>query len=420
MNTFFKYLGISALAALTLASCQRYDPEERVITTVDLPRCLKPVQVKTEVKYNTVKIDLKVFPDAEKYILDIYKSDFDLNGEPLFEEDFVERLEIDPEDIPYSFKTLEDMTLYYRISSTNLTKKKEQSYWETGHFTTNVDPATICLTLEPELTECFELVRFDWAKQETDKYQIEVYNKAIPSTGEPAAENLVETINLTNEDMPFSKKFPVISGNYYYRAKAIDLAGVRRDSKWAKGSFKTEQYSWPVSEKAINEEFTDNYSEPDRSIIKSLFTGDSYVALDTVCYKKIYYMKDCQYFSDKMSTRGQAGKYTTEYGAEIPVDKRFIFFYICKPGTFSAILRKGDGGKGTVALLTTKKGFGKKCIYVFDSDQISSSKGNPTVLDITEEMLYGITEPAQVILFNSQKSKALQVYPISWTPKTTE
>lgn len=417
MKTFLKYISLAVFSVLAIACVERFNPEERVVNTLDLERCMKPVQVKTQILYNKVTVDVKVFQDAEKYIFEVYSSEFEEGTEP-DPSTLIESFEISPKDMPFTFATLEDVTLYYRISAINDKEGKTQSYWTSGHFTTNVDPATICLTLNPEIQECFEKIRFDWVKSETDKYLIEVYTKSIPSEGEPSAADLYKTIELTNDDVPYTEKFPAMDGNYYFRAKAIDIAGERRDSKWAKGSFKSEVFNWPTSDKAINEPFTDNYSEPDRSILQSLFTGASYTSVDTVCYKKIYYMKDCLYSTDKMSTRGAAGKYTTDYGVELPVDKRFIFFYINQPGQFKAILRKSDGGKGTVALLTNKKGEGKKAIYLFDSEDLPTSKGNPTVIDITEDELYGITEPAQVYIFNSQKTKSLVLYPITWTPWT--
>ncbi len=432
MKSTIKHIGLFALVSLTaLVSCHRFNPEDEMVKTIDVPRCLKPVTVKADVLYNTVTIDLKVFPDAEKYVLELYKSAFDEETEPV-SDDLIEKIVIAAKQIPYTFATLEDLTIYYRIAAINETKGKEQSLWTLGRFKTNVDPTTICLTPVPEVTECFEQVRFNWAKAETDKYLIEVYDKSIPSAGEPDPEHLLETVELTNDDIPFTTP-KIAAGTYYYRVKAIDLAGERRDSKWARGSFKTEQFSWPDPAnfpelQVINEPFADSYAEPARSQIKELFTGSStsVPAGDPICWNKIYYAPEIAYMNDRMSTRG-VGKYTdeSEYGVVLPTEKRFIYFYITQPGEFKSFLRKQDkaGAGVTVALLTNKKGFGKRAIYVFDSTDRPTggpSSGDPVIENITEEMLYGIVEPAQVFIFDSRKTGAVYVYPISWTPWTPE
>lgn len=426
MKTIIKHIGLlSVITLVAVAACHRFNPEDEMIKTIDVPQCLKPVTVKTVVEFNTVTLDLKVFPDAETYILEVYSSAFDEEIEP-DPEDLVETYSIDAKNIPFKFTTLEDLTLYYRIASTNETKGKKQSLWTLGKFKTSVDPTTICITPTPELKECFEQIWFNWPTATTDKYLLEVYSSSIPSTGDPDPANLIKSIPLTNEELPHTEKFAVKDGSYYYRVKAIDLAGERKDSKWAKGSFATEEFSWPNEEKSVDYNltapFVDNYAEPARTEIKALFTGSStsVPAGDPICYNKIYYMPEIAYMNDRMSTRGN-GKYTSEeeYGVVLPTEKRYIFFYINRPGQFKAILRKYDEtefSKGTVALLTTKKGYGTKAIYLFDSGAISTGKGDPTVVDVKEEDLYGITEPAQIIIFNSGKTKALYIYPITWTP----
>ena len=429
MKSRTKYIG-AAVAVLAIAACERFNPEDHIVKEIDLAKCMKPVSVTTQVKYNTVTFDLEVFPDAERYILEIYNSAIDENSEP----DVANRLDslsINPKDIPCKITTVEDQTLYYRIAASNESKGKDQSLWTVGRFTTNVDPATICLTLEPELKECFELIEFNWAKAETDRYLLEIYTKGIPSSGNPDPEDLYKSIELTNEQVPYSEKFPVTDGKYYYRAKAIDLAGKRKDSKWAKGSFETEDFVWPDDDRAVDHGLTgpyvDSYSEPARTPMREMFNGGNPVDASAgtlynsteVVWNKIHYMPECGNMKDRISTRGN-GKFTEEdeYGVILPKEKRFIYFYINRPGQFNAILRKADGGKGTVALLTNKKGFGAKAVYLFDSDEISTGKGDPTIVDVTEDMLYGITEPAQVFIFSSVKTKGVYLYPITWTPWT--
>lgn len=428
MKSIIRPVGLLILCAAALAGCKRFNPEEEMVRAIDVPRCLKPVTVKTEVLYNTVTLDMNVFPDAEEYVFEVYQSAFDEENEPL-PEDLVETFIIPARDIPFKFTTLEDLTLYYRIAARN--RSKEQSLWTLGKFKTNVDPTTICLTPAPEVKECFQKIQFNWVTSDGESYLIEVYGSSIPSAGEPDPGALIKSIPLTKEELPYTEMFPLKDGNYYYRVKAVDIAGERRDSKWARGSFTTEAFTWPDPAnfpelQVINETFTDNYSEPYRSEIKALFTGSStsVPAGDPICYNKIYYMPEIAYMNDRMSTRG-AGKYLdeSEYGVIIPTEKRFIYFYVTQPGEFKSFLRKQDkeGAGVTVALLTNKKGEGKRAIYVFDSTDRPTggpSSGDPVVEQITEDMLYGIIEPAQILIFDSRKTGAVYVYPISWTPWT--
>ena len=247
MKFTVKHIVLLALAIASLTGCKRFDPEERIVHALDMPQCLTPVSVKTTVLYNDVTFDLKVFPDAEKYVLEIYRSAIYDDVEPS-ESDLVERYDIDPRDIPYTISTLEDVTLYYRISATNESAGKTQSFWTTGRFKTSINPARICLTPEPEVTVSNDLIRFNWQKVLTDKYLLEVYTSAIPSSGEPDEADLYKSIELTNDDLPYSEVFPSREGAYYFRVKAMDLAGERLDSKWAKGRFTSTAYVWPNDE----------------------------------------------------------------------------------------------------------------------------------------------------------------------------
>ena len=427
MRSSIKHIIPVIIAIVSLASCDRFNPEDLIIKDIDVPQCLKPVAVKTTVEYNVVTLDLKVFPDAEKYILEIYKSIVDETSEPN-PEDLVESHSIDPKNIPFTFSTVEDLTLYYRVRAVNDTKMKIPSYWAFGRFRTDVDPTTICLTLQPELRECYEYVQFNWQKALTDKYLLEVYTSSIPSSGEPDPANRYETIELTNDDLPYQGFYP--SGStYYYRAKAIDLAGERKDSKWVKGDFKPEVFSWPNSELAIDygltAPFVDSYDEPHKSTIRNLFNenndgGYTKNINGEVIYNKIHYMDAVQFCNDRVSTSGN-GKYTdeAEYGVSLPKDNRHVYFLVNKPGQISVCLRKNDdkeNSRGTIALLTTKKGFGTKAIYLLDTPDIVKSKGDPFIVNVTAEQLYGITEPAKIYVFNSAKTVGVHMYPITWTP----
>ena len=429
MKSSIKHIITVITAISTMASCDRFNPEDLIIKDIDVPQCLKPVSVQTKVDYNIVTLDLKIFPDAEKYIFEIYKTIIDENSDPN-PEDLVDSYNIDPEDIPFKFNAPEDVTLYYRICAVNETKMKEQSLWTTGRFRTDVDPTTICLTLEPELKECFELVQFNWQKAETDKYLLEIYTSSIPSSGEPDPAKLFKSVELTNTDLPYQYRFPSDGTTYYYRTKAIDLAGERKDSKWAKGSFKPEVFSWPNAETSLDygltAPFVDSYEEPHATNIKTLFdaekAGNSSVKNinGEVVYNKVHYMDNVQYTSKRISTSGN-GKYTDaeEYGVSIPINNRHVYFCINQPGQISVCLRKNDdlpNSRGTIALLTTKKGFGTKAIYLLDTPDVTKSQGEPWIVNVTEEHLYGITEPAKILIFNSAKTAGIHMYPLTWTP----
>ena len=66
MKNILKHIGLFSLCIFAMAGCNRFDPEEMMVKTLNMPQCMKPVNVKMTVEYNNVTLDLKVFPDVDK------------------------------------------------------------------------------------------------------------------------------------------------------------------------------------------------------------------------------------------------------------------------------------------------------------------------------------------------------------------
>ena len=440
MKSIVKYSILLGLALAALAGCKRFDPEDRIITSLDLPQCMKPVSIDIDVLYNTVTLDLKVFPDAEKYLFELYSSTIYEDTEPS-PEDLVSRLEIDPGDIPFTFTTLEETTLYYRLAATNESKGKKQSFWAVGRFKTSVDPTHICLTPDPKVTTEYDNIRFSWQKVLTDKYLLEIYNSPIPTSGDPDAADLYKSVELTNDDIPYTLKVPARESNYYYRVKAIDLAGERFDSKWATGSFLSQEFAWPTDENAFDyglEPGASKVAKMDAELFeaKGVALNASFIA--PIVIDGITWMaKDGnsgQYKGDRVTYNRRKSWETLSDGTKVAADIG-IRLSILRPGTFRIFPRiaisskvwEGSEQKFTAVLAVSKSG------------EISASKileTTPTVVSknssdqnddayciiftVTEEMLYGMDAPATLYLYHEANNSGniglqLDYYAPKWT-----
>ena len=443
MKSLIKHIALVVFALALFFACKRFDPEEKMIKTLNLPQCLKPVSVKTEVENNQVTFDLKVFPDVEKYVLELYDGVIYEDAEPA-SESLIERISIDPKDIPYTLTTLEDVTLYYRISATNEAEGKAASLWTIGHFKTSVDPAHVCVTPEPEVTASNDLIRFMWQKVLTDKYLLEVYNNKIPSSGDPEATDLFRSIPLTNDDLPYSAIFPPKEGSYYFRVKAMDLAGERKDSKWATGSFTSTAYVWPSETDAFDYGLAPGSSktasfeglgvEVDAKIPAPGKTVDGITWMSAEANSGTF--KGDRVTYNRRKTYEKLEDNTTNVAADIGIRLK-----VNRPGTLKLFPKfpsnktwSGNEQQFIAVLSGTKSGvFAASTIYSVTptEDHVSKSSADKdddkycVIVEVTKEMLYGMDGPATIYLWhnaNNATNAGIQFdyYPPKWTSAADE
>lgn len=418
-------------------ACVRIDAEKEMVEFIDVPRCFKPVGVKATVDAAKVTIDLKTFPEAALYTLELYDIELMQEGDP-DPEHLIESYEFTPLEVPYKFETIEDMKIYYRIQARNDLAMKEPSIWTFGSFKTEVDPSKHCGAPEPVTSVIFNKVKFSWEKISGEKYVLEIYDRNIPDEGEP--QGLVASKELQNDQMPYIHEFPAPEAGkkvkYYYRVKAVDLEGTRTDSKWVKGSVEVERFSWPKDVTAVdwdgigyvnfsaNRNFNIDGTDYtcDYKYLVGVY-GNATKIPQTITFNKITYGKDCNFNSDKFTTGGKISTKTdilSISGLYIPQNQRHAFFTICKPGTLNVAFRKSstEGSHATVALVM-KKGGELSAKYLLDSDAVATSGKDERVFTITREDLEGIQEPAKIMFFDGANKAALIVYPLTWTTDTT-
>lgn len=439
MKNFLKYMGLISLCILAVAGCNRFDPEEMMVKTLNLPQCMKPVNVKMTVEYNKVTLDMKVFPDVEKYLFEVYSTAVYEDTEPA-EEDLVMSLELEPGDIPYKFEAEEDVTLYYRIASTNETAGKKQSLWTTGRFKTSVDPAHICLSPVPEVTTEYDKVTFSWTKSETDSYLLEIYNNPLPANGNPDASDLYASVELTNDDVPYTEVFP--AGDYYFRVKAKDLAGERKDSNWNRGSFVTTEFAWPSDENAFDYGMEPGASK-DVSLDAALFTAlgiasgqefKSTIVVDKITWLAMEGTNSGTYKGDRI-TYNRRKKYEKLADNTQVASDMGIRFKILKPGTFRMFPRiaisskvwAGSEQKFVAYLAVSKNGtVTASKILEYTPADVSKNADDKTndekciIFEVTKEMLYGMDGAATIYFWHEMANTGniglqLDYYAPRWT-----
>ena len=394
-------LTIAVATVAALSGCQRIDPEKEMKKEIDLKRCLQPIGVDTKVNLATVTLEINTFPDAEKYLFELYCPAPEEGAEPA-ETNLVRRDILKRAQIPFTFTTTPGETMWYRVAALNETAGKAMSTWATGSFSTSEDPSVICIKPNCSVKVLNRKVTFNWVKQETDKYRFEL----TTADGNPVCAR-----DLTNDDVPFSLMLDAET-SYKYKVKAIDIAGSRADSKWVEKSFKTgPEYQWLESATSLMAAQEEIFSS---QVYSSKFTSGTYIETTTV--NNITFWKDCAWKSTYFDTRGYHAK-DTQYGLTIPKEeKKMISFSLCRPGELDFSFKQASGGNITVAILTTKD-TEKAVQYLLDDDSFSSQKS--VKIPVSEDILYGSTEPAKVYLFSST-NKSIYVYSIKWTPETTE
>lgn len=428
MKRFINNIAWALLTSVCLFSCSK-DPDVPIYDTINFPQCLRPVGFKCEVMYVTVTMNLKAFPDAEAYELEVYSTDFRTlpEGEEPMPEDLLYKSRITGEEFPYSFIAPDETTCYIRIRSVNETQKRKASEWVTGVVKTDVDPATRCATPENVKVKA----NFNWVScnlstaDNVKEYAMEIYSAPIPASGEPAPENLVQAITKAPGDFPFTVK-GVPAGTYYYRIQGRNADAGLKPSKWVKGSFTTADYNWLDEEGCYDYNLAvGGYKETvynQTEILAQLPSNKTVTAGTTFTWDGITYGPSCSYSGDKFSFNRCKQWDTKSYANSFPLEC-YETFKVTRPGTVSFIPRatSKDVTKmpEVVIAVLAKRGSDVTFDYVYQekltaTDNINTkNEANRLTISIPDDYLYGITEPASVYLFVNLNQ--IIVYPIKWT-----
>lgn len=428
MKRFVKYI-LSVLAlGLCLLSCSK-DPEVPIHSELDFLQCLRPIQFKCSVQYVDVTVDFKAFPDAEAYEMEVYSSDFLAlpEGEEPSEEDLVHKALLTEEMLPYTFKAPEEITCYIRVRGVNETEGREPSAWVTGDVKTDVDPLTRCATpTGVKVTANYNWVTCSLTPMSNVKeYSIELYSKAIPATGDPDPADLIDRIVKPSGDFPFTMK-DIPAGTYYYRIQGLNEEAGLKPSKWVKGSFTTADYTW------LNVEGTFDYNLASGGKRETIFNQTEIIALlpskkvesGTFTWDGVTYGPTCSYSNDKWAFNRCKQWDKTTYANDFPLEA-YEMIQVTQPGTLSFIPRASSLDEAkmpevVLAALTTK-GDIVSFDYIYQQKLATSetitgkNEENRLYIEVTEEALYGITEPASLYLFMNLNQ--VIVYPLSYTRK---
>lgn len=428
MKRFVKYI-LSVLAlGLCLLSCSK-DPEVPIHSELDFLQCLRPIQFKCSVQYVDVTVDFKAFPDAEAYEMEVYSSDFLVlpEGEEPSEEDLVHKALLTEEMLPYTFKAPEEIICYIRVRGVNETEGREPSAWVTGNVKTDVDPLTRCATpTGVKVTANYNWVTCSLTPMSNVKeYSIELYSKAIPATGDPDPADLIDRIVKPSGDFPFTMK-DIPAGTYYYRIQGLNEEAGLKPSKWVKGSFTTADYTW------LNVEGTFDYNLASGGKRETKFIKNDIIALlpskkvesGTFTWDGVTYGPTCSYSDDKWAFNRCKQWDKTTYANDFPLEA-YEMIQVTQPGTLSFIPRATSKDEAkmpevVLAALTTK-GDIVSFDYIYQQKLATSetiatkNEENRLYIEVTEEALYGITEPASLYLFMNLNQ--VIVYPLSYTRK---
>ena len=401
--------------ALVLTACDK----EYVINNVpQLKQCLTPVEVKAKVQYMKVSLEWRLFADAESYYVEVY-SEVPGEGEEPNPEALFDQFEVAKDNVPYTFMGPEDMRCYFRVKA--MRSGRADSRWASGTFKTDTDPTIYCSKpTNLSATAICDMVVFNWDTYPNTKlYELEVYDKFIPSSGEPDAANLVKKVEIEPTQLPDTLMFsPDLK--LFYRVRAVNPDSELKPSKWLTGtSFETKAFVWPEDEKALNEKTTQDYKGTDDNGNPSPFTGSNTKNTEEITLNKFTYGVQCVFWGNRISLpAGNSSAVTSEFGAPVPV-KNFMSFKTCKPGAIETYLTSTSGGEACVVVLTDKEGEGKKAKIIYRSsdihkDYFGSGKTRDKIV-IKEGDLYGIKEAATVYVFASNY-KNVQVLQMIWTP----
>ena len=148
------------------------------------------------------------------------------------------------------------------------------------------------------------------------------------------------------------------------------------------------------------------------------------VTLDKVTYCG----NETKFFNGPRLVTNRAKAFEKIGGLDIPeATANHFYFKINRPGTISFFPRYSANPSQTVfvvALITTTED-GVNAKYLFSGapavkSSADAGKNNPDCLitvDVTEQDMTGITEPATVYVFHKDISETLSYYPFTWTSK---
>lgn len=429
MKHIVKYFTSVLVLASCMISCSK-DPDVPIHDKLDFETCLRPIRFKCEVEYVSVTLKFTTFPDAEAYEVEAYSTDFLTlpEGEEPAVEDLVYSATITAEDIPYTFKAPEEINCHIRVRAVNETEGRKPSAWVTGKVKTDVDPETRCATP----TNVKVLANYNWITcsltpmSNVKEYVMEVYSKAVPASGQPDPADLLQTITKLPSEFPFTVK-DVPAGTYYYRIQGRNEEAGLNPSKWVKGTFTTMDYSWLDVEGTFDYNLASGKKKEtvfDQTKISADLGTAKNTGAGTYTWDGITYGPNCGYGNDKWSFNRCKAWDDKTYAKPLPLEC-YEMLKVTQPGTLSFIPRAGSVDESkmpevVLAVLTTK-GDQVSFDYIYQKKLATSAsitsknEENRLSIEVTEEYLYGITEPAALYLFANLNT--LIVYPLSYTRK---
>jgi len=285
-----------------------------------------------------------------------------------------------------------------------------------------VDPETRCATP----TNVKVLANYNWVTcsltpmSNVKEYCMEIYSEAIPASGDPDPEKLIDTMVIPASDFPITVK-NVPAGTYYYRIQGRNEEAGLKASKWVKGSFTTTNYTWLDIEGCFDYSLASN--SPKDADVSGIASGVKVDEGKTYEYGNVTYGPLCSYGGDGKWNFNRCKNFDTQsYAKPFPLES-YVMIKITKPGTVSFIPRDTDTSvlpEVVFGLLATK---GDKVTFEYiyqetllKTDTIGSkNEENRIIVEVTEDHLYGISEPACLYLFTNLDQ--IIAYPFRWTRK---
>lgn len=423
MKSVNKYILSTLTIVMCLMSCSK-DPDVPIYDEINFSKCLRPISFKCAVEYVNVQVNFTTFPDAEAYQLEVYDSDFLLlpEGEEPSVDNLLHSAMVTEEDLPYKFVAPEEITCYIRVRAVNETANRTPSEWVTGRVKTDVDPTTRCATpSDAKFDVNYNRVTCSLSPMDNvAEYCIEVYSEAIPSSGEPNQDALIQSIVKSSDDFPFTLK-DVPAGIYYWRIQGRNEAAGLSPSKWVKGKFETMNYTW------LNIEGTFDYNLSSGASKETRFSPSEMAKAtgeETYTWDGVTYGPSCSFYDDKWSFNRCRNWDNNTYAQPFPLEC-YEMIEVTQPGTISFIprasaLTEEKMPEVVIALLTTK-GFVTSFDYIYQKVVVATAtintknEENRLTVEVPEEAIYGITEPAKLYVFANLNQ--ITVYPLKWTRK---
>ena len=211
------------------------------------------------------------------------------------------------------------------------------------------------------------------------------------------------------------------AGIYYWRIQGRNEAAGLSPSKWVKGKFETMNYTW------LNIEGTFDYNLSSGSSKETGFIPSEMVKAtgeETYTWDGVTYGPSCSFYDDKWSFNRCKNWDNNTYAQPFPLEC-YEMIEVTQPGTISFIprasaLTEEKMPKVVIALLTTK-GFVTSFDYIYQKVVVATAtintknEENRLTVEVPEEAIYGITEPAKLYVFANLNQ--ITVYPLKWTRK---